>query len=221
MTLSLIAQSHSQRLAKLLQEYEALPVPELFPPMPIGSSIYGLHFPKESAQLTLRLRQALIDIAPDSVYRAKAKTAVSTEELIELVKALKADVDDGFTTQPYELAHAEVFGDLFDYAAYLLAEGHKDAAAMIAGGAFESHLRRLAAKNRVAISDAKGQAVKAAKLNEDLAKEQVYDTTTLKQVLAWQGLRNDAAHGDYHKYNAGQVDLFIKGLRGFVATDPA
>jgi hypothetical protein len=58
-------------------------------------------------------------------------------------------------------------------------------------------------------------------MNADLAKASAYNLTVQKQVTAWAGIRNDAAHANYSNYDAQQVKLMIQGVRDFVAKYPA
>jgi len=58
-------------------------------------------------------------------------------------------------------------------------------------------------------------------MNSELVKVGVYDKIEQKQVAAWAAIRNDAAHGDYDKYEKNQVVLMVQGLRGFLSRHPA
>ena len=62
---------------------------------------------------------------------------------------------------------------------------------------------------------------KADVMNSDLTKEGVYPKTQQKQVTAWLGIRNDAAHGHYDKYTNDQVNLMLIGLTDFFVRYPA
>jgi uncharacterized protein YodC (DUF2158 family) len=46
-------------------------------------------------------------------------------------------------------------------------------------------------------------------------------TVEQKQVTAWAGIRNDAAHGNYKGYTDEQVKLMIAGIREFISRFPA
>lgn len=54
-------------------------------------------------------------------------------------------------------------------------------------------------------------------MNVDLCKAGLYNVTKQKQITAWAGLRNDAAHGDWDKYTSDDVQDMIKGVRRFMA----
>jgi hypothetical protein len=58
-------------------------------------------------------------------------------------------------------------------------------------------------------------------LNSDLAKAGVYNKLEQKNVTAWLGLRNDAAHGRYDHYDLSQVVALLRDVRGFLLRHPA
>lgn len=45
----------------------------------------------------------------------------------------------------------------------------------------------------------------------------VYSAIDQKQVTAWLGLRNEAAHGHYDQYTTQQVEQLLSGVISFVA----
>jgi hypothetical protein len=45
--------------------------------------------------------------------------------------------------------------------------------------------------------------------------------TEAKDVTAWLGRRNDAAHGHHDLFTDEQVSLMIEGVRGFISRHPA
>ena len=92
-------------------------------------------------------------------------------------------------------------------------------AAVVAGAALEAHLRSLAERNNVK-TVARGKPKRAAALNDDLAKSQVYGKAEHKQVLAWQALRNSAAHGD-EDFTPSEIRLMTQGIRDFLVRHPA
>ena len=95
-----------------------------------------------------------------------------------ILRALRADYNAGYLRSVQELVHADLFADLLEMAAHLLDSGYKDAAAVIAGSALEAHLRQLAAKAELAVTDADGRPRKAERLNADLANAGVYERGT-------------------------------------------
>jgi hypothetical protein len=132
-----------------------------------------------------------------------------------LLVAVKGELAGGWMHSTRSLVSAELFTDFLEMAEYLLDEGYKDPAAVIVGGVLEERLRQLCAKNVIDTTYVKGGKTsprKAAALNDDLAKAAVYGKLDHKQVTAWLNLRNDAAHGDYNKYNQEQVRLMLQGI---------
>lgn len=139
---------------------------------------------------------------------------------VGVVDALLHDLQHGFTKSFEELLHADVFSDFLEMAHHLLDNGYKDAGAVIAGSTLEAHLRQLATKFGVPI-DNDGKPKKAETLNADLAKEDGYSKLDQKNITAWLGLRNNAAHGNYVEYDKSQVSLMIQSIRDFITRNPA
>ncbi len=109
---------------------------------------------------------------------------------------------------------------------FLLDQGHKDTAAVMCGSELEKHLRKLCMSNGIDVflppkSTGESQPKRAEQLNAELASTQVYGKLDQKHVTSWLDLRNKAAHGAYHEYNAEQVSLMIQGVREFVTRYPA
>jgi len=146
----------------------------------------------------------------------------SKEEEVEfrlqgVLRALRADYDAGRLQTFQELIHADLFSDFLELAEYLLQEGYKDPAAVIAGGVLEEHLRKLSGKHGITVP----AKPKLDIMNSELAKAGVYNKNDQKQVTAWAGLRNDAAHGNYKNYGDSEVKLMLAGIRDFISRIPA
>lgn len=132
-----------------------------------------------------------------------------------ILKALRADYEAGYLRSIHEIIHGDIFGDFLDMAGYLLQEGYKDPAAVLAGGVLEEQMRKLCQANSISVT--KGALPKKADgMNADLAGANVYSKLDQKSVTAWLGLRNNAAHGKYNEYSIEQVALMVQGIRDFV-----
>jgi hypothetical protein len=142
------------------------------------------------------------------------------EPLAGILIALRDDMSAGRLATIAELLHADIFADFLDMAQHLLDEGYKDAAAVIAGGVLEQHLRKLCVKHGLPTANG-GRPKKADTLNSDLAGVAAYSKLDQKNVTAWLGLRNDAAHGNYAAYRPEQVGLLIQATRDFITRVPA
>jgi len=147
------------------------------------------------------------------------------KHIIGVVKALRADLSNDYLKSLSELIHSDVFSDYLEMANYLLTEGYKDPAAVIAGSTLESHLRKLCEKHSIEIEyeNNKGKLVpkKADSLNSDLSKADIFNKTFQKQITAWLDLRNNAAHGKYEEYSNEEVKLMNSGIMNFILTFPA
>jgi hypothetical protein len=166
---------------------------------------------------------------PSSGYREQADRiknmysghdASNVELLAGVLQALRADLAAGYVFELAALIHADVFGDFLEMADELLNKNYKDAAAVIVGSVLEEHLRKLAETANVLI-EREGKPRKADTINADLTKAEVYNKIEQKAVVAWLGIRNDAAHAHYDNYTKEQVGLMLAGVRDFMIRHPA
>lgn len=169
-------------------------------------------------------------LGPQHVYVKDFETEVGRGYTSEakagqgILRAVREDVVNGYLTTIRELIHADVFSDFLDMANYLLAEGYKDPAAVLAGGVLEEHLRQLCKKHSVDVEIHTGSGPRpknADTMNAHLAKAGVYSVLEQKSVTAWLDLRNKAAHSKYSEYDRNQVESFIGALPDFMARNPA
>jgi hypothetical protein len=143
-----------------------------------------------------------------------------------VLQAVDEDIrSNNFLASIKTLVSGELFGDFLEMASHLVEEKYKDPAAVVAGSALEAHLKQLCIKYSVPTEapDAKGRMRprKADTINADLVKAHAYTPLDQKNVTAWQGLRNDAAHGNYSEYTIEQVQLMIDAIRDFITRNPA
>lgn len=184
--------------------------------------------------LISRLRSAIDrSTRQGSAFRIQSEEIMSNnklyifEKLLQLsgvADGLARDIRSGALDGMTELIHADIFGDFLEMAEHLLQEGYKDAAAVIAGGSLEAHLRAICVKNGIAIERQTTEGIKSKKadaLNGDLYASKRITGLEHKSVTSWLDLRNKAAHGRYNEYGKEQVDLFISGIRNFLSQNPA
>jgi hypothetical protein len=131
------------------------------------------------------------------------------------------DIKTGWLTTVEELLHADTFADFLAMARELNSKGYKDAAAVIAGTVLESHLRLLCDKNGIPTKLPTGKPKTADSMNSELAKGGAYNQLQQKQVTAWLGIRNAAAHGNYGEYAGTEVVNLISGVEQFIVSNPA
>ncbi len=163
-----------------------------------------------------RMNAALSTVVAGTGNRGAKNIAMLTG-LHGVLQALRADYAADRLQSFQELIHADLFSDFLEMAEYFLEEGYKDPAAVMAGGVLEEHLRKLCGRYGVTLS----AKPKLDTMNVDLAKAAAYNKNEQKQVTAWAGIRNDAAHGNFGNYSEIEVKLMVAGIRDFLSRNPA
>jgi hypothetical protein len=164
----------------------------------------------------------------NSIYFEQAKSLLSTKNhawghllgQIGVVESLLHNMRSGYLKTLEELVHGEIFGDFLEMSKHLLDSGYKDAAAVVCGSTLEAHLKQLCKKANIP-TDQRGKPKKADTINAELAAIGIYSKLDLKNVTAWLGIRNSAAHGNYGDYDKNQVYLVISSVRDFITRVPA
>lgn len=151
--------------------------------------------------------------------RQGASLSFYVSQLLGILEGLRYDIEAGYLQTFEEELHADVFADFLEMADHLVGEARLAPGAVVAGSALEAHLRALAEKVGVS-TEFRGRPKRAGRLNDDLAKQGAYRKAEHKQVLAWQDLRNTAAHGD-EDFSAEEVRLMVQGVRDFIVRHPA
>jgi hypothetical protein len=183
----------------------------------------------EVRQLQTRALAAISRTAgKNSVYYDKADSILSEKDhsynhlagIIGVAESLLYDAKAGYLKSLEELIHADIFSDFLEMAMHLIKNGYKDAAAVMAGSTLEAHLKQLAQKHSIDLEH-NGRPKKADQINSELVKATAYSKLDQKNVTAWLGLRNNAAHGQYEEYDKQQVNLFISSIQDFITRNPA
>jgi hypothetical protein len=178
------------------------------------------------AELTTLLSSTIVRLAPSRDYgRLAVQDSMQTggmqvniPVMAGVLRALRHQYASGGLVSVQERIRSDVFSDFLEMAEYLVEDdGMKDPAAVLAGGVLEQHIRKLCAKHGIAVPD----RPKLDSLNAELMKAGVYGKNDHKQVTAWAGVRNSAAHAKYDEYTAEQVKLMIAGVRDFLGRCPA
>ena len=147
--------------------------------------------------------------------------ADKTENGINILLAIKSEIENGWLISLKQLVSSEIFSDFLDMSKHLLDHKYKDPAAVMIGSTLEEHLRLLCKKNSVSTEFEKsGNLIpkKANLLNAELVKVNAYGVLESKNVTAWLDLRNRAAHGKYDEYTIEQVNLMYQGVLNFIMT---
>ncbi len=186
----------------------------------------GIVGPVNVAKLRANARHLLTLLLPGSkVYleewdglHLERQQIINTGWYKGILLAAKEDYIKGLFGDQKLFICAEVFIDFLQQAEYLLKEGYKDAAAVIAGSVFEDGLRRLCVLKRIDY----GEKETINPLNQKLYKESVYNKLWYEEVSAKAVIRNDAAHGKYDGYGPkdvqGLIDFIKRFLREFLET---
>jgi len=158
----------------------------------------------------------------EAILAGKVRATSRLVGLVGIADSLLANIKAGYIRTLEELVHGELFGDFLEMAQYLLDTNskYKDAAAVVCGSTLEVHLKQLCKKVGIA-TDVGGKPKKTETLNGELAGASIYSKLDQKNVTAWLGLRNSAAHGDYTAYDGNQVGLMIAAVRDFITRVPA
>ncbi len=181
---------------------------------------------RQLSQTFIRLRYTILELAPrSSDYNGFARSikVVSPDgvaQLYGILKSLREEYASDYLRGIEELIDADLFADIVDQAEYLQQQGYVRASVVVVGVALESHLRKLAQKHSIPITN-EGSYVKAESLNSELYKAEAYDKTFNKMITSWLGLRNDAAHPDSNDLNDGLIEPMIMGVRNFIEKYPA
>jgi len=187
--------------------------------------------PDEKTTTLLNLMSSTVQqfSPPGSQYEANLKDMLKKSDgtnayflphLAGMLLALREAYEAGYLRTVEELIHADLFADFLEKARYLLSEGYKDPAAVIAGSVLEEHLRKLCIRTGITVETG-GRLKKADALNAELATRGAYSKLDQKSVTAWLDLRNKAAHGKYSEYSREQVALTIQAVRDFLSRNPA
>lgn len=127
-----------------------------------------------------------------------------------------SSVTDGIVTSlPFEsAARREAATDLMEQTQALLdgARIHPAAPVVLAGAALEESLRALLIANGLNAPGKPGIDSYATALR----KGDVLTTQDVKDITAWAGLRNSAAHGEFEKVTIERAQLMVDGINLFL-----
>ncbi len=125
----------------------------------------------------------------------------------------KDDFDHGFTVgQEYKIA-GEVFDNLIEESKYLLKNRHIEASAVLGRVVLEDALKRIAKNLNI---DVKG--MKAARINDEIKKKEIYSQPQWRLIQAWLDFGNSAAHGNVNEYTEQDIESMLNGIEQFLAS---
>ncbi len=139
------------------------------------------------------------------------------------LRAVRDDLDGGFLEDIASSIEAEIASDYMGQAEHLLAEGQPGKydhvpAAVLTGAVLEKGLRTLCDGQTPPIHTTtdNGKPKKMNVMIDDLKKASVYNEMKAKQLRAWAGVRNHAAHGEFDEFTRGDVEEMITGVNRFL-----
>jgi hypothetical protein len=141
------------------------------------------------------------------------------EKLHGTFRAARKMLLDGQLSSLASGIRADTESELLGQADALIASGYVVAATVLAGGALETHLLGLCVTHSLTWagdgSISKYDAVIAQARNAGHAV--IYSATDSKNVTAWGGMRNDAAHSPTtFSHSREVVSLMSRGIRDFI-----
>lgn len=141
------------------------------------------------------------------------------QPLIGVLCALQADYEAGYLDSIHELIHADTFSDLLEMAESAFDNPNipNPAAAILASGVLEEHLRNLFQKH----IGLKEHPPKLPKINEELEAKGIYGRNQKMRISPWIKLRNDALHAKHDDYTDSDLKAMLTGMRDFIENYPA
>jgi hypothetical protein len=164
------------------------------------------------------------------IERALRDAEAATFERWAVTVAIKAAIEaaveivsNGAYDPILQGVQAETVGELLDQAQMLNDAGFQCAAMVLAGGALETQLLHLCTRANAAAVPSPG-SIEKYKAMLDIERKngkEVISVNDGKQVTAWGGARNDAAHGPT-KFTRSkeEVAVAIDGIRLFLSRYP-
>ena len=148
------------------------------------------------------------------VYTKNAGSSYDMPKCVGVFESAYEDFKSDLLEDTKTIITAEVFTDFIEQAEYLLSEGYEFPAAVLMRGILEDSLRTLCKKAQIILSD----KPKIDWMNTELVKARIYNTNMQKQVTAWAGIGNSAAHMKIDEFSKIDVKNMISGIINFNAT---
>ena len=131
-----------------------------------------------------------------------------------ILQTVKYEIDNDIISSIENQARGEVFGDFIHLSKDLLAEGYKDAAAVLACGALEDSLKKFANRKGLDVDDKDLSAVIHSLKAKGLIKG-----TQSGVVQSYVQLRNKAFHAQFEKIEVPEVASLISFVEQFLLTN--
>jgi len=149
----------------------------------------------------------------EDIYTLNKGNSYYMPGCLGVLESAYEDFKSGLLEDTKALITAEVFTDFIEQAEYLLDEGYKLPAAVLMRGVLEDSLRTLCKKAKISLTD----KPKLNWMNSELVKVGFYNKNVHKQVTAWAGIGNSAAHMKIDEFSDIEVKNMINGIINFNA----
>jgi len=151
----------------------------------------------------------------EDIYIRSKGNSVRMPGCLGILESAYEDFKSGLLEDTKAMITSEVFTDFIEQAEYLLDEGYKLSAAVLMRGVLEDSLRTLCNKEaKISLPD----KPKLDWMNTELVKAGIYNKNVQKQVTAWAGIGNSAAHMKIDEFSETDVKNMISGIINFNAT---
>jgi hypothetical protein len=134
------------------------------------------------------------------------------QQAFSILESARDDIRNDALFEIKQITAAEVFDEFLEQGSALLAAGYMAPAAVVIGAVLEDGLRKLCAKMEIALPD----KAKLDFMNSALAKAGVYSVLTQKKMTALADIRNSAAHGNWDKFEASDVENMLQWTNDFM-----
>lgn len=140
------------------------------------------------------------------------------DAFIQIIRGFIEYIEEGFATNltPLQQAQQNVVSDFLDQGRLLLEDTkvHPAAAIVLIGATLEELLRTMVENESMKLGSRKAGIAAYAKLLRSKGKISKQDE---KDILAWGGLRNEAAHGKWEEISSRErAKIMLEGVNLFV-----
>lgn len=127
-----------------------------------------------------------------------------------IIQSILTDWKKGTLWKYDFLVSGELLESVLEQAQELNDAGYKDAAAVMMRVALETSLKKLATAAGI------NPKQNAAKINEALKNNGIYNNIQESQIESWLRLGNHAAHGNFNEYTKEEVCKHIEAVQAFI-----
>jgi hypothetical protein len=181
-------------------------------------------------QLKTELFSLMHLIDPNSAHFQRIRDEINQQapnsqlHFLKTVKGLDNSYRAGMFESVSEIIEADITADYMTQAENLLSGAGTGTfahvpAAVLAGGVLEDTLRRLCQRQSppIPIVRNNNELKSLGDFIDDLKRAGLYPELKAKQLRAWAGIRNTAAHGEFDKFSRADVQQMLEGIQSFLA----